>query len=160
MKLALWADRVTNKNSIGNSPFKLFYGTDVVFPIQLILPVAKFLQEEHDEENNMEKRMSNLVELQQIREQLVEKSRIHQKNIKDTFDRKAKMDSFQVDDWVLKWDALKEKKGNHGKFNALWMGLFIIAQVQMNNMFILHNLEGEGVFDGPVNGRFLKLHFI
>lgn len=104
--------------------------------------------------------MSNLVELQKIREQLVEKSRIHQKKIKETFDRKAKMDSFQVGEWVLKWDALKENKGNHGKFDALWMGLFVISQVQMNNTFILHNLEGEGVFDGPVNGWFLKIYFI
>ena len=69
------------------------------------------------------------------------------------------MDNFQVGDWVLKWDALKEKKGNHGKFDALWTGPFVIAQVQMNNTFILHNLEGEGVLDGPVNGRFLKFYF-
>jgi len=70
------------------------------------------------------------------------------------------VDSFQVGDWVLKWDALKEKKGNHGKFDALWTGPFVIVQVQMNNTFILQNLEGEGVFDGPVNGQFLKLYFI
>ena len=57
------------------------YGTDAVFPIQLILPMAKFLQEEQDEENDMATRMSKLVELQQIREQLVENSRIHQKKI-------------------------------------------------------------------------------
>ena len=46
LKFALWADRVTKNKSIGNSRFKLVYGTDVVFPVQLILPVAKFLQEE------------------------------------------------------------------------------------------------------------------
>ena len=44
LKFSLWADRVTIKKSIGNSPFKLVYGVDVVFHIQLILPVAKFLQ--------------------------------------------------------------------------------------------------------------------
>ena len=77
LKFALWADRVTNKKSIGNSPFKLVYGVDVVFPIQPILPVAKFLQKEQDEENDMARRMSNLVELQQIKEQMVEKSGIH-----------------------------------------------------------------------------------
>ena len=76
----------------------------------------------------MAMRMSNLVELHHIREQLVEKSRIHQKKIKETFDRKEKMDSFQDGDWVLKWDALKEKKGNHGKFDALWTRPFVIAQ--------------------------------
>eukprot|EP00253_Pinus_taeda_P007055 PITA_07055 len=33
LKFALWADIVTIKKSIGNSPFKLVYGADVVFPI-------------------------------------------------------------------------------------------------------------------------------
>eukprot|EP00253_Pinus_taeda_P029470 PITA_29470 len=119
LKFSLRADKVTDKKSIGNSPFKLVYGADVVFPIQLILPVENFLQEEQDEENDIARRMSNLVELHQIKEQLVEELRIHQKKINETFDRKAKRDNFQVGDWVLKWDALKEKKGNHGKFDAL-----------------------------------------
>jgi len=33
LKYALWADRVTIKKSTRNSPFKLVYGTEVVFPI-------------------------------------------------------------------------------------------------------------------------------
>lgn len=46
LKHALWANRVTTKKSIGNSPFKMIYGTEFVFPIHLILPMEKFLQEE------------------------------------------------------------------------------------------------------------------
>ena len=68
LRFALWADRVTNNKSIGNYPFKLVYGADVVFPIPLFLPVDKFFQEEKDEMNDMVRRMNNLVELQQIRE--------------------------------------------------------------------------------------------
>lgn len=68
LKYALWADRVTIKNSTGNSPFKLVYGTEAVFPIQLTLPVAKFLQEEQDEEEDMAKRITDLAEVHQIRE--------------------------------------------------------------------------------------------
>ena len=96
LKFTLWAKRVTIEKSIGNSPFKLIYGVDVVFPIQLILPVAKFLQEEQDEENDMVRRMNNLVELQQLREYLVEKSKSHQKKIKETFDRKTKVDNSKL----------------------------------------------------------------
>ena len=33
LKVALWADRVIYKRSIGNSPFKLAYGTEAIFPI-------------------------------------------------------------------------------------------------------------------------------
>jgi transposase InsO family protein len=43
LKFALWADRITNKKSIDTSPFKLVYSTEDIFPIQLVLPVARFL---------------------------------------------------------------------------------------------------------------------
>ena len=68
------------------------------------------------------------------------------------FDKRAKADNFQVGDWVLKWDAIRQDKGKHGKFNSLWIGPFVIAQVLKNNNFKLHSLEGEEVFDGPVLG--------
>ena len=160
LKFALWANPITIKKSIGNSQFKLIYGADAVFPIQLILLVAKFLQEEQNEENDMVRRINNLVELHQIREQLVEKSKAHQKAIKETFDKNEKVDKFQVGDWVLKCDAFKEKRGNHCKFNPLWTSPFVISQVRHNNTFILHKLEGEDAFGRPVNGWFLKLYFI
>ena len=63
LKYALWADRVTTKKSTGNSPFKLVYGTEAVFTIQLTLPVAKFLQEEQNEEEDMAKRITDLAEV-------------------------------------------------------------------------------------------------
>jgi hypothetical protein len=160
LKFSLWAERVTIKKSIGTSPFKLVYGTDAIFPIQLVLPVAKFFQGEQAEQNDMVRRMLDLVELQQTREQLVDRSEAHQIQIKRTFDRKAKMDIFQISDWVLKWDTLRQEKGKHGKFDSLWTGPFMITQVHDNNTFILQNLEGDEVFSGPVNGRFLKLYFI
>ena len=33
LKFSLWVDRVTIKNSIGTSSFKLVYGTDAIFPV-------------------------------------------------------------------------------------------------------------------------------
>ena len=76
------------------------------------------------------------------------------------FDKRAKVDNFQVGDWVLKRDTVRKDKGKHGKFEPLWIGPFVIAQVHKKNTFKLQNLEGEEVFDGPVNGHFLKLYFI
>lgn len=93
LKFVLWADRVTTKKSTRNSPFKLVYGTEVFFPIQLILPVAKFLQEEQNEESDMERRMSDLAKVHQIKDQLIERYATHQRKIKEAFDRKAKMDN-------------------------------------------------------------------
>ena len=101
-----------------------------------------------------------MVELQQVREQVIGKSEAHQQKIKVMFDKRAKVYNFQVGDWVLKWDDVRQDKGKNGKFESLWIGPFVIAQVQKNNTFKLQNLEGEEVFDGLVNGQFLKLYFI
>ncbi len=57
-------------------------------------------------------------------------------------------------------DAFKEKKDNHGKFDALWTGPFIISQIQGNNTFILKSMGGQAIFDGPVNGQFLKIYVV
>ena len=102
----------------------------------------------------------DLVELQQVKEQVIENSESHQRKIKIIFDKREKVHNFQVGDWVLKWDTVTQDKGKHGKFDSLWIGPFVIAQKQQKNTFKLKNLEGEEVLDGPVNGRFLKLYFI
>ena len=53
LKYALWDDRITVKQAIGTSPFQLVYGIDGVFPIQLGIPVMKFLQNSQEEPNDM-----------------------------------------------------------------------------------------------------------
>jgi hypothetical protein len=60
---------------------------------------------------------------------------------------------------VLKWDAAKQEKGKHRKFDALWTGPFVIAEVQQNNTFVLQTLSSEPVSGGPFNGHFLKIYF-
>jgi hypothetical protein len=159
LKFALWADRVTSKISIGTSPFKLVYGTEAIFPVQLALPVAKFLQEAEEEPNDLTRRIHDLVQLQQDREQLLDRTELHQQMIKRNFDKKTKSDIFKAGDMVLKWDAARQEKGKHGKFEALWTGPFVIAEAQQNNTFNLQTISGEPVSGGPFNGRFLKIYF-
>ena len=99
--------------------------------------MAKFFQEEEDEPNDMVRRMIDLVELQQIREKFVGKSKAHQQRIKGMFDKREKAENFQVRDWVLKWDAVRQDRGKHGKFDSLWIGPFVITQVNKNKTFKL-----------------------
>ena len=46
LKFALWEDMVSNKKSIGTSPFQLVYVTDVIFLTSQGAPVMKFLQDQ------------------------------------------------------------------------------------------------------------------
>ena len=62
-------------------------------------------------------------------------------------------------DLVLKWDAPKQEKIKHDKFEALWVGPFKISEVFSNNTYRLQDLKDQEVFNGPVNGNFLKGFF-
>ena len=119
LKYALWADRITTKKAIGLSHFQLVYGTNVVFPIQLGIPVITFLHNSQEEPNDIQRRIFSLTKLQQGCEALAEKAQDYKKNIKEIFVRKVKEDTFSFRDMVLRWDARKEQKGNHGKFDNL-----------------------------------------
>jgi hypothetical protein len=84
----------------------------------------------------------------------------HQRKVKATFDKGTKKDFCNEGDLVLRWDARREDKEKHGKFDNLWYGPFRIAKVMYNNTFLLHNLDDTETFGGPVNGRFLKHYFL
>jgi hypothetical protein len=159
LKFTLWADRVKTKSALGLFPFQLVYGFEAIFPSQLALPVEKLFQDYQGESDDMIRRIQQLVEVQQTREQLVDKAYDHQLKIKQAFDKKGKREDFQVGDLVVKWDAPRQDKGKNDKFEALWIGPFKIFEVFPNNTFKLQNMENEEVFGGPVNGHFLKRYF-
>ena len=60
---ALWADRVSQKKSVGMSPFELVYGVDTMFPTSLAFPVVKILQEAGSEEKHMQRRINQMIHL-------------------------------------------------------------------------------------------------
>jgi hypothetical protein len=160
LKFALWDDRMTTKRSLGISPFQLVYEVKAIFPSQLALPLAKFFQDYQGEPDDMVRRILQLAEVQETREKMLDMEHDHQQKIKQPFDKKSREKYFHLGDLVLKWDAPKQDKGKHGKFEALWIGPFNISEISLNNTYRLHNLEGDEVFSGPVNGHFLIYFFL
>jgi hypothetical protein len=82
LKFSLWADRVTTKRSLGVSPFQLVYGIEAIFPSQLALPMEKFFQDYQGELDDMVRRILQLVEVQQTKEEILDKEHEHQQKIK------------------------------------------------------------------------------
>lgn len=68
LKFSRWTNHVTPKRSIRKYPFELVYGKVVVFPIQLVIPIAKLLQEAKQETHALTRRINQLVELHENRE--------------------------------------------------------------------------------------------
>jgi hypothetical protein len=89
------------------SHFQLVYGTDIVLPINLALPMMKLWQDANEEPNDVTRRMNQIIEVQQNRAEEDDKLQKYQDNMKVLFDKKAKDKEFLPSDLVLKWDARK-----------------------------------------------------
>ena len=159
LRYALWADRTRVKESIGITPFHMVYGQDPVFPIQLKIPTLRFIQEYYDEnEDRVQVRLTQLMQLDEKRDEALKKFAKHQGVVKRWFDRKAQNKAFRISDLVLYWDKAHEKKGQHNKFDKIWKGPFQIAEIIGDNAFRLKTLTGGDV-PLSVNGQFLKHYF-
>ena len=77
----------------------------------------------------MQRRIFEMIELQQNREKVDEKAQLYKSKIKSRIDRNIKENDFSVGDMVLRWDTRKEKNGKHGKFDNLWFGPFLVSKV-------------------------------
>ena len=99
------------------------------------------------------------MKLEEVRTQAKCKLDQHQQLIKRWFDSNSASDrNFEVGDLVLKWDKPHEGKGEHTKFQNLWLGPFLIAEKMGPSYFRLQNLEGH-LDTYLVNGRALKRYF-
>ena len=137
LKYALWADRVCTKRSIGTSPYELVYGAEAIFHTSLGVPIMKMFQGLEEEPNAIQRRINQLIALQEKREEIYNINQQSQNRIKKTFDKKVKEENFQIQDVVLKWEARIEEKGKHGKFENIWKGPFRVAAFHGNNTYIL-----------------------
>ena len=50
---ALWANRVTPKNSLGVSPYTLIYGKEAILPPNILLPSSIIAQESRGTDNEI-----------------------------------------------------------------------------------------------------------
>jgi hypothetical protein len=107
LKYALWENRIGTKKSIGMSPFQMVYGTDVVLPINLSLPVIKLWQDANEDPNDVMRRINQIIKVQQNRAEVDVKLQKYQDNMKSIFDKKEKDREFLPGDLVLKWYVRK-----------------------------------------------------
>ncbi|XP_059067528.1 uncharacterized protein LOC131858335 [Cryptomeria japonica] len=69
LRSALWADRITPKQILKNSPYKMVYGKDALFPTSLEIPALQLLKSMEVAENSpMVIRLAEIMELEEARE--------------------------------------------------------------------------------------------
>ncbi|CAA7045985.1 unnamed protein product [Microthlaspi erraticum] len=124
---ALWAYRTAYKTPIGRSPFNLLYGKDCHLPVEVeykALWAVKMLN--FDIKAAQERRVMNLFELEEIRMNAYENSRIYKMRTKAAHDKLIRLKDFKVGDSVLLFNS--KLRLFPGKLRSKWSGPFKITK--------------------------------
>lgn len=159
LKSDLWADRITPKRSIGNSPYVLVYGKETRLLLSIELLALDIMHQlEMFEQDPLAVRYAQLMELEETRSKAMKSLEYHQLQTKRVFDKKSTPRVFREGDVVLKWDELKSKPVKHTKFDNFWSGPFVITKCKEHNSFHLSKMDGD-ILPLIVNGLHLKRCF-
>ncbi|KAJ9159654.1 hypothetical protein P3X46_025142 [Hevea brasiliensis] len=157
MKLddALWAYCTAYKTPIGTTPFGLVYGKSCHLPIKLehkaywAIQILNF-----DLKAIGEKRLLQLNELEEIRQDAHENAKIFKDKTKRWHDRRIARKEIKEGDLVLLFNS--RLKLFPGKLKSRWFGPFKVTQVFPHGAVKVWS-ETSGAF--KVNGQRLKPYF-
>jgi hypothetical protein len=154
---ALWASRMTPKDSTGMSLYMLVYGKEEKIPISLELNSFTCVVNTKDVEDStpMQKRMNQLLKSEEERSEALYKTSQRQQCIKKHFDQSTTIKNFHRGELVLLWNKAKEKPSMHTKFEAHWIGPYIIENIMGFNAYMLKDIKGKMLMMS-VNGQHLK----
>ncbi|XP_071739905.1 uncharacterized protein [Rutidosis leptorrhynchoides] len=104
----LWAHRTTHKNSTGETPFSLVYGTQAIIPAEILVPTKRV--QSFDESSNGEGLRANLYMLVERREIAAIREAMNKQKIYKYYDKRVKPLSFKVREYVWRNNETSQAK--------------------------------------------------
>ncbi|GJW31658.1 reverse transcriptase domain-containing protein [Tanacetum coccineum] len=152
---ALWAFHTAYKTLTGTTPYKLIYGKNYHLPLKIEHRAYWALKNcNPDLIATREKRMFQLHELDELRHQAYENSRLYKARTKVWHDRKLRMrKEFKHGNKVLLFHS--KYKFKQLKLRSRWLGPYVVKHQYLSGYVELYGKDGKTFI---VNGHRLKLY--
>jgi hypothetical protein len=154
---ALWAYRISPKESTNTTPYRLAFGHDVVLPVKILLQSTR-VQRQFEIPTNHYWNMilDELVDLDEERLMALEVLTKQKERVEKAYNKKFKSKHFTQGDLVWKVILPMDKKSQVlGKWSPSWEGPWESRKVFSNNAYEIEKLnEDQRVM--RINGKYLK----
>jgi hypothetical protein len=139
---ALWAYRTTWRNTTGHTPYELVYGKQVLLPIEFQVKTFRTaMQLGMDLDEAKKQRILQLNELDEIRQDALQRTTLIQEQRTKWHDKYIKKKSFQSGDWALLYDS--RFKNFKGKLSTRWLGPYEVDTVYDNGSVKIKTIDEE-----------------
>ena len=156
IKDALWAYRITWKNTSGFSPYQLVYGKEALLPIEIQIQTYSLAAELGlDLSEAQQQRIMELNQLDEHRQQAIEHTTLVQQQKMKWHERFIKIKTFHKGDWALLFDF--KFNDFKAKFTTHWLGPYEIEEIFDNGAVKIRTIDQDSN-SFVVNGHRLKVY--
>jgi len=137
----LCAYRTTARTPIGETPFRLTYGTEAVIPVEV--EIISMRREFFQEGINDDQLKVNLDYLDETREEASKKMTKYQQKMIEYYNKRVKLRRLNIGDLVLRRITRATKDSAQGKLGPTWEGPYKIIHYSRQGSYHLELIDGK-----------------
>ena len=152
----MWAYRTTVKTPIGETPFKLAYGSEAVITAEVHMANRRVMK--YQDEDNEEQLCLNLDLIDEVRMDAEQRTARYKNLMAKQYDAMVKPRRFNVGDLVLKRGFLATRNPAHGKLGPNWEGPYRVINYKRQGSYYLETLDRRKL-EHPWNVEHLRRYY-